>query len=163
MHDSVMDFCRQTVARHGLHDAARVLEVGSMNVNGSVRGMFSAADRNAYVGVDVLAGPGVDYVVIAGERLQWDADFFDVVVSTEALEHDPRPWQTVPEIARVLRPEGHLVLTARGVGCGFHHPPDYWRYTQDAFRILLGDAGLTILELLDDPQDPGVFAVAVKP
>jgi hypothetical protein len=41
-------------------EGARVLEMGSYNVNGSVRDMFALAGR--YVGVDLVEGPGVDLV-----------------------------------------------------------------------------------------------------
>ena len=163
MHESVMRWVSDVVVRHWLADADKVLEVGGMNVNGTVRGLFPVAIANhGYLSVDILDGPGVDQIVHPGE-LPFPDDTFSVVVSTETLEHDPRPWLTVPEMHRVLRPGGRLVLTARGVGCGYHHPPDYWRYTKEAFRLLLGDAGFTVIELLDDPQDPGVFALAVKP
>lgn len=159
MHASVMTFVEETVNRYGLAGAADILEVGSLDVNGTVRGLF----HGRYVGVDILPGKGVDHVNVAGEPLPFDQGRFDVVVSTETLEHDPAPWVTVPEMGRVLKRDGYLILTARGNGCGFHHPPDYWRYMPMGFERLLDLAGLTPLVIRDDPQDPGVFAVARKP
>jgi hypothetical protein len=41
-------------------ERVRVGEVGSLNINGSVRGFFSECD---YTGFDVGPGPGVDQVV----------------------------------------------------------------------------------------------------
>lgn len=61
-----------------------VLEVGSLDVNGSVRDLFSAT---RYVGVDVGEGVGVD-VVCRGENLWYDAGEFDVCVSAECFEHN---------------------------------------------------------------------------
>lgn len=156
MHDSVMHWARQTVAVLELAGAS-VLEVGSYDVNGSVRSLFGGP----YLGVDFRDGPGVDRVVEPGVLPFVDASFA-VVVSTEALEHDPRPWRTVAEMARVCR--GHLLLTTRGFGFAQHDfPGDYWRFSESAVRVLVEDAGLRVLTLTADPQHPGVFCVARKP
>lgn len=137
----------------------RVLEVGSFDVNGTVRPLFAGAA--AYVGVDVAPGPGVDVVVPAGE-LPFDSGSFDVVVSTEMLEHDRKPWRTAREMARVLRRGGRLLATARGFDEGgsfpFHNPPDRWRFSEDGMRALLEDAGAVEVEVLRDPQVRGWFA-----
>ena len=65
-----------------------VLEVGSLNINGTVRDFFTNCQ---YVGVDVGSGPGVD-VVAHGENLTYKDDSFDVAVSAECFEHNPQ-WQ----------------------------------------------------------------------
>lgn len=64
----------------------KVLEVGSLNLNGSIRSFF---EQCSYLGVDVGPGPGVD-MVAKGEDLTFDANQFDVVCSTECFEHAPR-------------------------------------------------------------------------
>lgn len=84
------------------------------------------------------------------------------------LEHDRRPWRSVLEMARVLRPSGRLLLTCRGYderGCFPVHdyPDDLWRFTATSVRLLLADAGLTDIDAIPDPQTPGVFAAARKP
>ena len=63
----------------------KVLEVGSLDINGTVRDFFDAI---RYVGVDVAPGPGVD-VVAQGENLDYPDDSFDVAVSAECFEHNP--------------------------------------------------------------------------
>ena len=140
-----------------------VLEVGSYNVNGSVRHLFP---DTVYTGVDVREGPGVDKVV-DGESLPFLAGCFDTVISTEMLEHDPKPWRTVSEMARVLRADGTLILTARGYdarGCyEIHDWRDCWRFSLDGMKALIEDCGLEILDLCADPDHPGVFVTARKP
>lgn len=160
MHPSVMEWCRAKVKEHGLSELD-TLEIGSRHINGSVRELF----RGPYVGMDMLPGDGVD-VVARADRIPFDRARFDLVITTEMLEHDPFPWKTLPEIARVLRPGGHLVLTCRGVG--FHddpNPKDYWRFTTDAIAHLIDLAGLQPVEICPDtdPTHEGVFAVARKP
>ena len=89
---------------------------------GSGTGFFSAAAqrRGAHVtAVDI--GPmllvearrkGVERVVVSDVgRLCFPEGAFDVVISSECIEHTPSPRRSVLELARVLRPGGTLVLT----------------------------------------------------
>ena len=71
------------------------------------------------VGVDI--GPkllartrskGVEHVVAADvARLPFADGTFDVVLSSECIEHTPSPHASVVELTRVLRPGGRLALT----------------------------------------------------
>lgn len=153
-----MEFVGRTVEEFQLA-AVDTLEIGSRNINGTPRGFFTGS----YVGLDMIDGPDVDVVAKAAALPFPDASF-DCVVCTEMLEHDPTPWLTLPEIARVLRPGGVVILTARGIGYPLHgFPDDYWRFTESSFRHLFGLAGLRVVEtLLDDPVKPGVLGVAYK-
>lgn len=62
----------------------KVLEVGSLNINGSVRQFFTNCD---YLGIDLGEGKDVDKVCFAHE-LDYADGTFDTVISCEALEHD---------------------------------------------------------------------------
>lgn len=160
MHPSVNEYVGMRVKQHGLRELS-VLECGSRNYNGTVRGHFSGP----YVGIDIQEGPMVDLVASAAD-LPFPPDHFDVVVTAEMLEHDPSFWLSIPEMARVLKPGGHLILTTRGIGFPYHeYPGDYWRFTQDSIRLLVDTAGLVILDVQDDwyPGHSGVFAHAQKP
>lgn len=157
MHDSVMTWIAGQIAGHGLA-SRRTLEVGSLDVNGSVRAMFAGE----YTGIDMRPGPGVD-VVGTADALPFDDASFDVVVSTEMLEHDPTPWLSLAEMRRVLRPAGHLLLTTRGNGFGEHHEPsDYWRFMPESRRLLLELAGCELLDQALDPEVPGIFVHGVR-
>lgn len=50
-------------------------------------------------------------VVGSLEALGFAADTFDVVFSTEAIEHTPAPERSALELYRVVKPGGHLALT----------------------------------------------------
>ncbi len=152
MHESVMDWIGVEVHKHGLADRD-TLEVGSLNVNGSVREFFSGS----YIGLDMRDGPGVDIVGTA-DALPFVAGRFDVVVSTEMLEHDPAFWLSLAEMGRVLKPGGHLLLTTRGNGFGEHNEPsDYWRFMPASRDRLLDLASCDPLTTALDPQVPGIF------
>lgn len=94
-----------------------VLEVGSLDVNGSIRPYVESFNPARYVGVDMRLGPRVDEVVDASSLVQrFGAASFDVVLTTEMLEH-VRDWPTVvSNLKRVLRPGGVLLVTTRSIG-----------------------------------------------
>lgn len=104
----------QWVEMHAPQHRVDVLEVGSYNVNGEVRQLFTGH----YLGIDLHPGPGVDVAVDAAE---FDPPrLFDVVVSTEVLEHTPRWREIVAMCGVALRPGGALILTCAGPGRAPH-------------------------------------------
>lgn len=64
-----------------------MLEVGSMDINGTIREFFRDT------GLDVTPGPRVD-VVCGGQEYAAPDRSFDVVLSCEAMEHNPDRVQT---------------------------------------------------------------------
>lgn len=113
MHPQAHDF----VAQHARPSPGlRVLDIGGQNMNGSVKGLFPAAE---YVSLDIADGPGVDIVADASE---WDpgwvspSEGFDVVVCCEVFEHTPA-WAAILQTAfQALRPGGLLIATMAGPG-----------------------------------------------
>jgi ubiquinone/menaquinone biosynthesis C-methylase UbiE len=107
-----------------------ILEIGSMNVNGTLRDFRPAG--GLYVGVDLDAGDGVDVVVGAISRLPFKADAFDAVTSSSALEHDSMFWVTFLEMCRVLKSGGYLYINAPSSGSYHRYPIDAWRFFPDS-------------------------------
>jgi SAM-dependent methyltransferase len=114
-------------------------------------------------------GPGVDLVCLAEDLprqfSQMGADgTTDIVISTEMLEH-AADWQAaMTGMARILKPDGLLVLTTRGPGFPLHgYPDDHWRFTVGAMDAILKALGFDVLRAEPDPEAPGVFAKARKP
>lgn len=155
MHGSVMLWVAQMVEKHDLTDRT-VLEVGSYDVNGSVRSLFESDD---YIGLDMNSGPGVN-IVGSAHAVPFEADEFEVVVCTEMLEHDSRFWETLLEVKRVLKPGGFFVVTTRSNGFPQHdYPGDYYRFERSAAPHLMALAGCDVVESLDDPEAPGIFVL----
>lgn len=141
MHVQAYDF----VAAHATEAPVEVLEIGSCDVNGSVRPLFPGATR--YHGLDIVAGPGVDEVADAAD---WHApDSFDVVVSTEVLEHAPR-WEDVVRNAwEALRPGGQLILTCATDPRPPHSAIDGWEVRAgEHYRNVPADEVVDLLERL---------------
>lgn len=162
MHDSVKRFLSRTLA--GRIEGKDVLEVGSYNVNGSVRDVAMPLKPSRFVGVDIRPQPRfVDEVLDACGLLErFGPESWDVVVSAEMLEH-AEDWEgAVANMRDVLKPGGLLVLTARGPGFPLHaYPNDHWRFTTDDVAAMFSD--FSTLYLCDDPQDPGFHYAGIKP
>lgn len=86
---------------------ARVLEIGSYDVNGSVRSNFN--DVSEYVGVDLIPGPSVD-VVTKGHLYNNDTKF-DIVLSVESFEHNSDWVKTFENMIKLTNSDGILIFT----------------------------------------------------
>ncbi|HXH23618.1 MAG TPA: class I SAM-dependent methyltransferase [Vicinamibacterales bacterium] len=140
-----------------------VLEVGSYDDNGSLRAVIEAWGPRRYVGVDIYYGPGVDVVCDAAAVAQrFGPGSFDLVVSTEMLEH-VQDWRTViRSMKAVLRPGGAVLITTRSNGYPYHGAPfDCWRFEVEDMKVIFGDFEIEAVE--PDPLMPGVFVKARKP
>jgi SAM-dependent methyltransferase len=113
------------------------------------RKMFGGGvDR--WVGLDFEITPsGRSGANVFGSALEvpFGAATFDTVLSTQVLEHVPRPADLLREAHRVLKPGGHLVLTAPQTNPLHEEPHDYFRYTCHGLRSLTQDARLDVLEV----------------
>jgi SAM-dependent methyltransferase len=78
-------------------------------------------------------------------ELPFGAGSFDTVFSSQVLEHVPEPAQMVAELARVLKPGGHLILTAPHVWGVHEEPDDYFRFTGYGLAHLARRAGLEVV------------------
>ncbi len=116
MHPEVMSFVRCVAQQFPDHCTGRVLECGALNINGSPREIFP--DCVEYVGVDVAEGAGVDIVGWVHELPVLQP--FDVVVSTEMLEHDPFVERSLRRMYDQLRQGGLLILTCAAPGRAEH-------------------------------------------
>lgn len=159
---SCLDFVKNCFSPDEIRDRS-VVEVGALDVNGSARSLVMALAPASYLGVDMQEGHGVDEVCPAEQLIgHFGENRFDVVLSTEMMEH-VFDWRMVlHNLKTILKPGGLLVITTRSPGFGYHaYPYDFWRYQTDDMRALFAD--FQILELIDDPLSPGVFIKARKP
>lgn len=94
----------------------KIIEIGSLDVNGSVRGFF---DDCEYTGIDIGPGPKVD-LVCSGEDYPEKAKQFDVVLSTEVFEHTA-DWDLILiNMLRLLKRDGLFLFSCASWGRGQH-------------------------------------------
>lgn len=130
MHDTAIEFGRAFLATYLPEGRPRVLDVGAQDINGSLRGC--APGEAVYVGVDMVAGKGVDIVLDDPHVLPFADGEFDAVVSTSCFEHDPMFWVTFLEILRVTKDGGHIYVNVPSNGWYHQHPVDNWRFYPEA-------------------------------
>lgn len=122
----------------------RVLDVGACDVNGNSRDIIAVSEfrhlNYTYVGMDNMPCLNVD-VVADPASPNWEVglpfDAFDVIISTNAFEHDEFFWETFLHITNLLAPGGYLVLLAPMRSFVHRHPVDSWRFQIDSPISLL--------------------------
>lgn len=92
---------------HQYFNNTSVLEIGSYNVNGSVRQFFD--NPKEYIGLDLAPGKDVDVVCHGADYAPGRQ--FDVVISTECFEHDSRWYLTFENMIELCRPGGLVIFT----------------------------------------------------
>lgn len=113
------------------HDDRSVLIVGSKIYGGrNWRKKYPDA-----IGVDMLDGEGVDYVMnLESERLP--AGKFSHIDCTSVLEHSKKPWAMAENLEQSLAIGGTISLSVPFVWRVHGYPSDYWRFTVEAVKIL---------------------------
>lgn len=112
-----------------------VVDIGGKNVNGSLRSFFENKGMR-YICVDMEEDASVDIVVKPGEKLPFESNSIDLVVSTSCFEHDPCFWMTFKDISRILKLGGYLYVNAPSDGVYHKYPGDNWRFYSDAGQAL---------------------------
>lgn len=138
MHNSAMVNCElffQTYKNSFPFDKnTRVIEIGSQDVNGSLRQV--CPQEFDYIGVDFQIAKGVDIVLDDPYNLPFENESADIVISSSCFEHSEMFWLVFLEVLRILKPKGLFYLNAPSTG-GFHrYPVDCWRFYPDSGKAL---------------------------
>jgi len=110
MHISVLEFFIENTQKEEFENK-RILEVGSRYVNGSVRPLIEKFfNPKEYIGVDIEKGKFVDVVCDAENLVDYfGRETFDVVISTELLEHVKDWRKVINNMKEVLKPNGYIL------------------------------------------------------
>ena len=143
----LLDLCREHTCFDEIHNK-RIIEIGSLDVNGSFRDILSQYGTSEYIGIDLEIGVGVDKVLKIEDCLnEYGPESFDVVVSTETLEH-VEDWRTaINNIKSITKIGGFVLLTSRSKGFGMHaYPHDHWRYEISDIEEIFSNWDIQVLE-----------------
>lgn len=144
------------VAKFSTEQPISVVEVGSKNVNYTVRPLFPNAD---YWGIDAQPGPCVDEVA---DGATWrPLSRVDLVVCCEVFEHTPNWEAIVANCFEMLRPGGSAVFTCAGPGRPEHgvniDDPDergyYGNVSAPALAAAMTLAGFEQIEYGETPNE----------
>lgn len=115
MHEAAYKY----VSRFASSDPLQIIEIGSRDINGSIRPLFPLAQ---WIGLDLHAGPSVDVVCDALDYVP--PRFVDAVVCCEVLEHAPYWDQLLIVAGSWLKAGGRLMMTCAGTGRQEHSAID---------------------------------------
>ena len=90
---------------------SRVLEVGSLNINGTIRTYFENCE---YIGIDLGPGNCVD-IICSGSKYD-DHILYDTVASCECFEHNPEWVETFANMHRLCKKDGLIFMTCATTG-----------------------------------------------
>lgn len=105
----------------------------------------------SYLGLDINTGlnyEGVKPDVLwDGVKMPFENESFDVVISTEVLEHVPDPDAYLTEVKRVLKPGGLFFFTVPFLMSLHEVPHDYYRYTPYALEMIFKRIGFESIQI----------------
>lgn len=111
----------------------RVLIVGSHVYPGKTDRHSKHKDA---LGVDMIAGEGVDVVLNLEDELPADLGTFAHIECMSVLEHTPRPWVMAANLERLLKVGGSIYVAVPFIWRVHAYPSDYWRFTIEAVRVI---------------------------
>ena len=162
MHAGAFEF----VGRFSTCESISVIEIGSRDINGTVRVHFPEAD---WIGLDLHPGPFVDVVVDA--MVYTPQKLVDLVVCCEVFEHASHWREMLKHAATWLKPRGKIIITCAGEGRAPHSAIDggplragehYANIDQVEMGSALSDSGFAEVATHRNEHWKDTYAVAVK-
>lgn len=135
------DRCSERYSRY-FEIPSKVIDFGSCNINGVIHAWVKSP---FYVGVDWRPGPNVDLISLAHE-IPFRLGFFDTVVSSSMLEHDPYWEKSLIKMVEVLRKDGIFIITW---GAALNPPHNMETSPDGKHHALKGELVLLQMERLE--------------
>lgn len=106
--------------------------------------------------VDIHGSPKLTYPNAGEYRFPIPDQSYDVVLAANVIEHVRKPWKWMPELARLLKPRGIMIIICP-VSWVYHESPvDCWRIYPEGMNALCEEAGVTVVmsrwESLETPN-----------
>jgi ubiquinone/menaquinone biosynthesis C-methylase UbiE len=152
------DHCRQVGSKELIKSSVdkgfypnNILDFGC-GTGQSVEYFKSLLPTSRWTGVDIEFSPEVNarkdsnahFVTYDGYELPFANNYFDLVYSSQVLEHVRKPELALQEVARVLTDEGLFIGQTSQFEA--YHSYSYWNFTVYGFKRIVEDAGMKLLE-----------------
>jgi hypothetical protein len=168
MHTAARKFVEQVAARLKM-PRRFVLEIGSRDINGSVRDLF--VTRQGYLGTDIAPGAGVDMIADGADVLPPTRP--DTVICCEVLEHAENAEAIVGNAIRLLTEASGsvFIMTCAGEGRRPHsaidggevRPGEFYRNVSSAqFHRWVKRHGGVVQHVEEHPNRGDLYAVVIK-
>ena len=116
-----------------------ILEVGSQNINGTIKDSYPDLESKVWVGIDIGEGKDVDFT-IPGELIQLPSGWADVAISSECFEHAENWSEILLNMIRITHINSLIILTFAGKGRPAHGTIDSdigsSPYTNTFYRLM---------------------------
>jgi SAM-dependent methyltransferase len=146
-HKEQIDFCNSVKQKYSeLFTNCKVLDIGSLDINGNNRYLFTNTD---YTGIDIGKGNNVD--IVCSGHLFKSANKFDIIISTECLEHDKYWKETLLNAYNLLNKDGLLLISCAAPGRDEHgtstHASECSPFTNDYYKNISEEDFKQVFEL----------------
>jgi len=95
-----------------------------------------------YCRADLIGTPSIDFEMNQTDSsIQSNQKKFDIIFSSQVLEHVESPELYLKEALRLLKPNGTLILSTHGTYQDHPCPNDFWRWTASGLEKKLAEAG----------------------
>jgi len=101
-----------------------------------------------YTGADVGDNPHADVKIYPDEKLPFNDSEFDIVLSSQVLEHVENTDFYLGECRRLLKNEGLLILSTHGTWQFHSAPIDVQRWTSYGLKRLIEKAGFKVIDFI---------------
>ncbi len=122
------------------HAHGRILDVGC----GRQPYRSWLGPHDLYLGIDIDRRGSEPDIVSTSVRVPFRDRSLDTVLCLEVLEHVPDSFVMLGEIARVLRPDGYLILTTPQSWRLHEAPYDFFRFTRFGLQYVAEQSGLDV-------------------
>jgi len=130
---------RQTLEEVAALKPSKVFDYGC---GGSpYRSLFPDA---VYHRADLPGLEGLDYIISDDSSVAAPSESYDLVLSTQVLEHVPDPRAYLKECLRLLKPGGYLMCSTHGTFEDHACPHDYWRWTAEGLHRTITAEGFDV-------------------
>jgi SAM-dependent methyltransferase len=140
---------------------ARIFLKGYLLDLGSGEQPYASIARNGasqYFTLDIVVNNTTSPDVCADSlALPFKNSSFDSILCTQVLEHVKNPFVLFQQVSRILRDDGHLILTAPQAWPLHEEPFDFFRYTKYGLSLLAEQAGLKVVMIKE--RRGGIVAV----
>jgi len=104
--------------------------------------------KESYTGIDVGINDHADISIEPDEKLPLNNNEYDIVLSSQVLEHVENVDLYLSECNRVLKSGGYLILSTHGTWQFHSAPVDVQRWTSYGLRKLISKYGFEIKEFI---------------
>lgn len=129
---------------HSLVQAQKFVRGKLLDIGCGVKPYHSLFSTEQYIGIDwpnSLHPLDVEAYADA-QCLPFRDQSIDTILCTEVIEHLKQPWRAVGEMKRVLKPDGHIILSAPFTHWHHEIPHDNYRFTFFGIQSLVSQVGL---------------------